>query len=383
MTYYFPGRMGIAATQEDYGLRAHLAGSGTTEMLSGPGRTASVCPMLLPQNTQATLYDGFITAGGKEYRLRIQLPPSRELKSARIDCDWRLQLVLQDKQDIFKQEQTSSQQSSVGPPPQYFTKLVQEIDKLGWDRLAYIDPSFKSLQVQCRDACQREHILTINLHNQYPQMTPTCTADLPGKVNFKWSQQDSLQGVLHQFEKALAQYQDFWDNMKELDKSTWVLEPEKPSYKDTVRRIALGNNASVQITVDPAHPRMLPECRFLGADHVINPIKQSLNANLHCWDPRQTLLPNLQNVLAVDFPSPANSSKEDFNMACSICYAYRLGEEIPDRACDDPRCSRPFHTTCLIEWLRALPSTRMSFNVIFGECPYCSKPITVKMTAAR
>ena len=28
-----------------------------------------------------------------------------------------------------------------------------------------------------------------------------------------------------------------------------------------------GSSASVQIEVDPGHPRLLPECRFLGADH--------------------------------------------------------------------------------------------------------------------
>ena len=27
----------------------------------------------------------------------------------------------------------------------------------------------------------------------------------------------------------------------------------------------------------------------------------------------------------------------------------------------------------MLQWLRALPSSRQSFNVVFGECPYCSK----------
>ena len=28
-----------------------------------------------------------------------------------------------------------------------------------------------------------------------------------------------------------------------------------------------GSSASVQITVDPKQPKMLPNCRFMGADH--------------------------------------------------------------------------------------------------------------------
>ncbi|KAK2160239.1 hypothetical protein LSH36_137g01023 [Paralvinella palmiformis] len=30
------------------------------------------------------------------------------------------------------------------------------------------------------------------------------------------------------------------------------------------------------------------------------------------------------------------------------------------------------------QWLQSLPSFRQSFNVTFGECPYCSTPISVK-----
>lgn len=28
---------------------------------------------------------------------------------------------------------------------------------------------------------------------------------------------------------------------------------------------------------------------------------------------------------------------------------------------------------CLLQWLRGLPTSRQSFNIVFGECPYCSK----------
>lgn len=31
------------------------------------------------------------------------------------------------------------------------------------------------------------------------------------------------------------------------------------------------------------------------------------------------------------------------------------------------------HLFFLLQWLRTLPSSRQSFNVVFGECPYCSK----------
>ena len=58
--------------------------------------------------------------------------------------------------------------------------------------------------------------------------------------------------------------------LDEIDRNTWVLEPDHPSRSCTSRRIALGNNASLHIDLNPANPRLLPECRFMGADNGID-----------------------------------------------------------------------------------------------------------------
>ena len=57
--------------------------------------------------------------------------------------------------------------------------------------------------------------------------------------------------------------------LDEIDSNTWVLEPEHPLRSCTNRRIALGNNASIHVDLNPANPRLLPECRFMGADNGI------------------------------------------------------------------------------------------------------------------
>ena len=54
--------------------------------------------------------------------------------------------------------------------------------------------------------------------------------------------------------------------------------------------------------------------------------------------------------------------------------------EAPDVNCDNANCGKPFHRRCLVEWLNADTSTRQSFNTLFGACPYCSAPITVKVS---
>ncbi|KAF5918009.1 hypothetical protein HPG69_019815 [Diceros bicornis minor] len=159
----------------------------------------------------------------------------------------------------------------------------------------------------------------------------------------------SLISIHSQFLAALESLKAFWDVMDEIDEKTWVLEPEKPTRSATSRRIALGNNASINIEVDPMHPTMLPECCFLGADHVVKPLGIKLSRNIHLWDPENSLLQNLKDVLEIDFPARAILEKSDFSMDCGICYAYQLDGAIPDQVCDNSQCAQPFHQICLYE----------------------------------
>lgn len=52
--------------------------------------------------------------------------------------------------------------------------------------------------------------------------------------------------------------------------------------------------------------------------------------------------------------------------------------DVPGINCSNPSCGKPFHRQCLAEWLLADTTTRSSFNTLFGTCPYCSDPITVR-----
>ena len=93
----------------------------------------------------------------------------------------------------------------------------------------------------------------------------------------------------------------------------------------------------------------------------------------------EQVIDNLEFILGMAFMSPAEVDVETFSVECGICYTYKLDGKIPEKVCDDRRCGRPFHQSCLIEWIRALPETRQSFDMLFGECPYCSTPLNVKL----
>uniref|UniRef100_A0A9L0J8A4 FA complementation group L n=1 Tax=Equus asinus TaxID=9793 RepID=A0A9L0J8A4_EQUAS len=226
-------------------------------------------PLFLPQNRAKTVYEGFISAQGRDFQLRILLPEDLQLKNARLLCSWQLRTVL----------------------------------------------------------------------NGYHQIV----------------QQSSLISIHSQFLAALESLKTFWDVMDEIDEKTWVLEPEKPTRSATARRIVL----------------------------VVKPLGIKLSRNIHLWDPENSLLQNLRDVLEIDFPARAILEKSDFSRDCGICYAYQLDGAIPDQVCDNSQCGQPFHQICLYEWLRGLLTSRQSFNIIFGECPYCSKPITLKMSGRK
>nr|XP_048291348.1 E3 ubiquitin-protein ligase FANCL isoform X2 [Myodes glareolus] len=371
-------------------------------------------PLLLPQNREKTVYEGFISAQGppspetlgfsrpvccntfrlgtlilvleSDFHLRIVLPKDRQLKNARLLFSWQLKNILNEYRQIIQQEVAlkNRQELCIRPASRSFcTDLLNEIGAVGWDKLVCVDTSFSTIKFKAEDASGRKHLITVKLKAKYPVEPPECVVDFPVPFSLSWTPQSSLVNVHSQFLAALDSLKAFWDVMDEIDEKTWVLEPEKPPRSATARRIALGHNVSINIEVDPRHPTMLPEFCFLGADHVIKPLGIKMSGNIHLWDPENSLLQNLKDVLEIDFPARTVLEGSDFSMDCGICYAHHLNGAIPDQVCDNPQCGQPFHQMCLYEWLRGLSTSRQSFNVLFGDCPYCSKPITLKMSVRK
>ncbi|KAF4105806.1 E3 ubiquitin-protein ligase FANCL [Onychostoma macrolepis] len=357
-------------------------------------------PMIIPLNKEKTVYDGFITVLEKDFRIRISLPPDHQMKQAKLHCCWQMKRLLHGYQQIVKQRLQHSTnlmafilelrtvlevalKSQPGcqsfSPPQYYSQLITELEILGWDKLLFIDAEFLTLKLKAEDSAGRQHAITVKLKPKYPTEAPEFSADLPVPLVITWTSQSTLANVHSQFLLNVEALSEFWSVLDEIDEQTWVLEPEKPTKADSMRRIAIGNNVSIKVQIDPRHPKMLPECCLLGAEHVVTPLRNKLNANMHLWNPDCSVLQNMKDVLEIEFPSPTTHEKSSFSVECGICYSYRLESAIPDQVCNDPRCGQPFHQVCLYEWLRGLSTSRQSFNIVFGECPYCSKPITVKM----
>lgn len=146
------------------------------------------------------------------------------------------------------------------------------------------------------------------------------------------------------------------------------------------------------LSLNAKDPRALPECRFLGSDTKANLLRKKWKMNCKRWTKDNAFTANLMNVLNIQLPQPLNDQKNDHQTECGVCYAQYLpiddelgpksGSGI-DYTCENYNCSRAFHSVCLGDWLRSITTTRQSFNVLFGNCPYCSNPVAVRITSSK
>uniref|UniRef100_A0A2P2J262 E3 ubiquitin-protein ligase FANCL isoform X1 n=1 Tax=Rhizophora mucronata TaxID=61149 RepID=A0A2P2J262_RHIMU len=107
----------------------------------------------------------------------------------------------------------------------------------------------------------------------------------------------------------------------------------------------------------------------------------------------ETCAENLVLILETQLPRPSDVlNYNDQQVECGICYAHCLpiDDELGHRSgagtdytCDNLNCRRPFHSVCLVDWLHSITTTRQSFNVLFGNCPYCSEPVAIKTISAK
>ena len=324
-----------------------------------------------------------------------------------------------------------------------FNRIADELERgVGWANVANVDDSFRNLELVCADATGRAHTVRVALPEDYPASPPECVLNVPVpagaaadsataeaasaessmrqggrgrsrpllKRRFRaaWLAREkrSLRSVLEQASAELGAFVDFWAEMEDFDANTWVLEPARPSRSDVVRRIALRKHCSVEITLKPHRPRDVCACNFIGPENITGQLRHAFHAGQRTWDVSVPVRVNLERILGQPFPSPSTSSKSDFSVECGVCYSYRImpggaaaeeeeeegggggadagaqpsaaaGALLPDTSCES--CGQHFHAQCIGEWLQALPSSRRSFNVIFGNCPYCTAPISVNL----
>ena len=242
---------------------------------------------------------------------------------------------------------------------------------------------------------------------------------------------------------SLAKYASYTEALGDIDAHMWVVEPAglatgasqssdppcdqlTPCFLHTpVRRCVLDveRGVSVSLALDPVRPRQAPPLHLHGPPAATERFQGMLASNLHLWD--ETLLPreNIARVMSasVDTPQalPTRTQQRkqaetqlqeqgDSRLLCGICYSYQLSRgggdgppgsggsggsggsvgsaarpvpgEVPAETCGNPKCAKKFHKWCLFNWLVSLPTTKRSFGLLFGKCPFCTEPLNIRVT---
>lgn len=209
-----------------------------------------------------------------------------------------------------------------------------------------------------------------------------------------------------EFCKRVGQLQDFWKEMEDLDGHCCVVEePEtKINRATTSRTIRVDDDVTLFVDTNPLCPRQSPRnykfhsSKADAASDILSRFEESLEAGL--WNTERSLRENMEACLNVSLPSknepdesrtlsdnpPETTNHEESDgLECGICLAEELSREdnedllesveVPSITCENQSCNRPYHPTCLHTWLDSLPSSRLAFDVLLGNCPYCKEPI--------
>ncbi|GAB5360040.1 hypothetical protein AAMO2058_000593400 [Amorphochlora amoebiformis] len=367
---------------------------------------------------------GYVSVQGREFGVRVVYKGDgggreRSLKGAVLYCDKGLSKLVEAHGNLVKQrflqspnlnsfllelrdildhaltlqkkKNNNNSALEISPSRQnILRKLVEQISQVGWGRIESIDPSLSNLKATLKDSNARIHTVRLSLPPNWPSSPPVALLDVP--ISQGKSPEDTKGGtigeILERCKTRIDEYHDFWLAVEDFEKSTCVLEPTSKSRSSTRFRIVVKRHCSIQLDLEPLRPFALCEIRFMGSEAITGPLLVKLNSNISKWSERLLPRENLETILELKFPSGKEDNAMDFDMECGICYAYHLEQEdqkavkeaesrAPDRVCENSKCGRPFHKSCLIEWLRAIPNTQLSFHTLFGKCPYCQSTISV------
>ncbi|KAK9163561.1 hypothetical protein Syun_004463 [Stephania yunnanensis] len=265
-----------------------------------------------------------------------------------------------------------------------------QVEEVGWENLVKLDESLAFVSFRIKDTKGRAHIIEIHLPQSYPRHAPSISADVPHVFELNWSTSLRLKDVVQKFHEHLENLHDFWSTLDDIDSNLWVVSPRLPSRATSFRHINVGNDCCIVVSINVWNPRSLPECRFLGPDSAVCVMRKTWRRNNKRWVPNKSFHENFASILEISLPKPPVARKDDQQLECGICYAQCLpiDDELGDKSgsavdyiCDNNSCGRAFHNVCLEDWLHSITTTRQSFNVLFGNCPYCSGPVAVKVNA--
>lgn len=232
------------------------------------------------------------------------------------------------------------------------------------------------------DESNREHKVQIYVdYNDRKNIFEIVEYDLPYERD-KFQKSSNLKMVYNQFVQIVESLQLFFNLMDDFDKSCHILDPIPQNRRYNYRRIWLDETLSIIIKVDPFRLDALPNIIFLGPERIVESYRSTMNKNFENWDPTNYIFSEIKKLIGLEkFPvKPLDQEKVYGGLLvdvgeCSICFSYRLEDNLPEIICKNEYCGNCYHIACLYEWLISVNARRFLSEVV-GSCPNCEKNIS-------
>nr|XP_023015192.1 E3 ubiquitin-protein ligase FANCL-like [Leptinotarsa decemlineata]XP_023015193.1 E3 ubiquitin-protein ligase FANCL-like [Leptinotarsa decemlineata]XP_023015194.1 E3 ubiquitin-protein ligase FANCL-like [Leptinotarsa decemlineata]XP_023015195.1 E3 ubiquitin-protein ligase FANCL-like [Leptinotarsa decemlineata]XP_023015196.1 E3 ubiquitin-protein ligase FANCL-like [Leptinotarsa decemlineata]XP_023015197.1 E3 ubiquitin-protein ligase FANCL-like [Leptinotarsa decemlineata]XP_023015198.1 E3 ubiqu len=236
------------------------------------------------------------------------------------------------------------------------------------------------INISTEDDQNRTHSVEITVNYENKDIFQITDYDLPqDKDTLKAS--SNLREVYEQFHRSVDNLQSFFNLMEVVDTNSCILDPVHPKKRHNYRRIWIGENISMILTVDPLNVSRIPEIKFLGPEPLVEAYRTTINGNLKKWDQNNDTFSEILHLIGItEFPqkkATVNVGDDLLIMSgdCNICYSSRLNDKLPEIICKNKFCENYYHTECLYEWLMSVNARRF-FTEVIGNCPNCEKNIT-------
>ncbi|CAH1118657.1 unnamed protein product [Phaedon cochleariae] len=248
-------------------------------------------------------------------------------------------------------------------------------------KCCYLAYELNKINITTVDEQNREH--SVEIHIDYANVHKIfCIAeyDLPLEKGY-FKATSSLRETYDKFVGLVELLQPFFDLMGVFDSCCHILDPVPQKRMYNYRRILIGENLSLIVTVDPFNVTRIPEIKFLGPQRQVEALRTKMNNNLEKWDQTNDTFTEILLLLGMDhFPEKIVdlNEKEDILVGtgdCSICFSSRLNGKLPEVVCKNEFCENYYHVDCLYEWLMAV-NARKFFTEVIGNCPNCEKSIS-------
>jgi hypothetical protein len=174
------------------------------------------------------------------------------LRSCRLPADFQKELqeivnTLERREGQKFTESASSMESVVA--------LCRDLSSLTHGNVSALKEDFSGVTLQFADNSTRSFQVDVSFPGSYPAVKPIVSPIFCKPIEFAWTQNSSINDITVAIDRGIKENEDFIQVLSDIDQNCRVIEPARPTFTSSTRRIALEKSCSVILSINPNHPK--------------------------------------------------------------------------------------------------------------------------------